>query len=144
MTVRQSIDPQGLLPHRPPMLMISEVVSWDHERAHFRVVIQADNPLLTDSLFPAVGGIELLAQASGILLAVREGGGGTGRPGAIAQIKSYEVGTGAVPVGDSLDIHANVRGGNEMAAMFDGQVIWQQELLFEGSLMITLLREAHA
>jgi len=144
MTASPLIDPQALLPHRPPMLMISEVVYCDQDRAHCRALIQPDNPLLFDSLFPGVGGIELLAQASGILLAIRLGGEGAGRPGVIAQIKSFETSTGSVPVGAGLDIHTNFRGGNEMVAMFDGQVMWQQEPLFEGSLMITLLPEAQA
>lgn len=132
---------QQLLPHRPPMLMITQVIACDQEQIHCTARIQRENPLLVHGLFPALGGIELVAQAAGLLLATREATDGEAGPGAIAQIKTFQASEQAVPVGSLLDIQADFSGGNAAVAMFQGQVAMQQDILFIGTLMITLLPE---
>ena len=136
------LDLHQLLPHRPPMLMITQVIACDQAQIHCTARIQRDNPLLVDGLFPALGGIELVAQAAGILFATREATDGEARPGAIAQIKVFRASKQAVPVGSLVDIQANFSGGNAEVAMFRGEVTMQQEILFTGTLMITRLPEA--
>lgn len=124
------------------MLMVDGISKCDQERIECTAHIQPDNPLLLDGLFPAIGGLELLAQASGILLATREGHDGAAKPGAIALIKTFQACEEAVPIGTCVNIEANFHGVNATAAIFRGKVTMQQKTLFSGTLMITLLAEA--
>lgn len=134
-------DPRQLLPHRSPMLMIDQVHACDSEWVRCSGRIEPDNPLLQDGLFPSYSAVELLAQACGILLGVRGGVIGQPRPGAIAQIKQFKASDRAVPVGSLLEIEANYNGGNASVALFDGQVMLEQQLLLKATLMIALLPE---
>jgi predicted hotdog family 3-hydroxylacyl-ACP dehydratase len=62
---------EQLLPHRPPMLMLTTMLEQDADSVHCSSVIAATNPLLSDGLFPVMGGVELLAQAAGTLFGAR-------------------------------------------------------------------------
>jgi predicted hotdog family 3-hydroxylacyl-ACP dehydratase len=135
-------EPWQLLPHRAPMLMIGQVLACSAEQVRCTARIEADNPLLVDQLFPAFGGIELLAQASGILLAKREAMMGQVRPGAIAQIKRFSAGEQDIPVGSLLEIEANYSGGNATVGLFSGRVMFDRQPVLTGSLMIAMLPEA--
>ena len=90
MTAPENRNFEQLLPHRPPMLMLTATLAQDSDSVHCTSVIAAHNPLLRDGLFPATGGVELLAQAAGTLLGSRAPGNAT-RPGAIVQVKSFRV-----------------------------------------------------
>ena len=123
------------------MLMIARVLECDREQVRCTSCIEADNPLLVNGLFPSYGTIELLAQAAGILLGVREGLEGHTRPGAIAQIKRFSTTGQDISVGSQLEIEANYSGGNATVAMFTGRVILEHQSLLNASLMIALLPE---
>jgi predicted hotdog family 3-hydroxylacyl-ACP dehydratase len=141
MNTPATLDPQRQLPHRPPMLMVNEIIECNQERIECTALIQPDNPLLVEGLFPTIGGIELLAQASGILLATREGHDKAARPGAIGQIKTFQAYEASVAVGSCLNIEATFYAGNAAAAIFTGKVTMQQKTIFSGTLMIALLAE---
>jgi len=125
-------DFERLLPHRPPMLMLTTLLAQDTDSVHCISVIDAYNPLLRDGLFPATGGVELLAQAAGTLLGARTPDKTT-RPGAIVQVKSFQV--------EQLDmhIHARYQAGTAEAALFEGEVTFGEQCFFTGTLMIALL-----
>ena len=108
---------------------------------HCSSVIDAHNPLLHDGLFPATGGVELLAQAAGTLLGARAPDNTT-RPGAIVQVKSFQVEPLDIPVGTELHIHARYQAGTTEAALFEGEVFSGEQRFFTGTLMIALLPEA--
>jgi predicted hotdog family 3-hydroxylacyl-ACP dehydratase len=129
---------EHLLPHRQPMLMLTTILAQDIDAVHCTSVIAASNPLLRDGLFPATGGVELLAQAAGTLLGARAPGN-TVRPGAIVQIKSFRVEQLVIPVGAELHIHARYQAGTEEAALFEGEVTFDGQCFFTGTLMIALL-----
>ena len=138
-------DFSAQLPHRPPMLMLTELVQQQGDDIHCRCVISADNPMLEDGRFPAAAGIELLAQAAGLLLG-RQAGDGSGnksgqppRPGAIVQIKRFTAQPLTLPVGSELQIHAHFEAGSTDAAMFSGEVLLGAEPIFSATLMIALL-----
>jgi len=132
---------EQLLPHRPPMLMLSTLLKLDAEQIHCSSIIAADNPLLQDGRFPASGGLELLAQAAGALFGSRSPDNAA-RPGAIVQVKTFSAEPVSVAVGSELHIHAHHRGGNTDAALFDGDVSHAGQCLFSGALMIAILPPA--
>lgn len=133
-------DFEQLLPHRPPMLMLTTMLAQDRDSVHCTSVIDARNPLLTDGLFPVIGGVELLAQAAGTLLGTRVPGNET-RPGAIVQVKSFQTEPLDIPVGSELHIHARYQAGTAEAALFEGEVLFGKQRFFTGTLMIALLPE---
>ena len=65
------------------MLMLTTLLAQDTDSVRCTSVIDANNPLLRDGLFPVTGGVELLAQAAGTLLGARTSDK-TARSGAIA------------------------------------------------------------
>lgn len=140
MTAIENSPFESLLPHRPPMLMLSTILEQDSDSVHCTSVIDAHNPLLSDGLFPVAGGVELLAQAAGILFGARAPGNAT-RPGAIVQVKSFQVTPLDIPVGAELHIHARYQAGTVEAALFEGEVMFGEHRFFTGTLMIALLPE---
>jgi len=138
MTAIEDSDFEQLLPHRPPMLMLTRMLAQDTDSVHCTSVIAAHNPLLRDGLFPATGGLELLSQAAGTLLGSRAPGNAT-RPGAIVQVKSFRVEQLDIPVGTELHIHARYQAGTAEVALFEGEVSFNAQCFFTGTLMIALL-----
>lgn len=137
MTSTAHTDVVRLLPHRPPMLMLTAILAQDKDSVYCTSVIGADNPLLRNGLFPVTGGIELLAQAAGTLLGARASGD-PARPGAIVQVKSFRVEQADIPVDAELHIHARYQAGTAEAALFEGEVTLGERCFFSGSLMIAL------
>jgi len=131
-------DFERLLPHRPPMLMLTTLLAQDTDSVRCTSVIDANNPLLRDGLFPVTGGVELLAQAAGTLLGARTSDK-TARPGVIVQVKSFQVEQLDIPVGAELHIHARYQAGTAEAAFFEGEVTFGEQRFFTGTLMIALL-----
>jgi predicted hotdog family 3-hydroxylacyl-ACP dehydratase len=82
--------------------------------------------------------VELLAQAAGTLLGVRAPDNAA-RPGAIVQVKSFRVEQIDIPVGAELHIHAHYQAGTAEAALFEGEVTYDEQCFFTGTLMIALL-----
>lgn len=135
------IYPKNCLPHTGPMLMLSEVVSHTAQAIACSAKIQPDNPLLQAGEFPAIGGVELFAQAAGVLFGIRNGSAEASpkaKSGAVIQLKSFTIGPTQVPVGETVDINADYIGGNDQAAMMQGTVKFKGLTLFKGSLMIAL------
>lgn len=138
MTTDARANLQRLLPHRPPMLMLTSISSQDADQVHCSSVIQADNPLLRDGLFPVMGGIELLAQAGGTLLGARSEDAAT-RPGAIVQIKTFRLEPRRIPVNAEIHITARYQAGSSEAALIEGEVACDGQRFFSGTLMIAML-----
>jgi len=138
MTTLENINFEQLLPHRPPMLMLTAILEQESDSVHCSSVIEAQNPLLSDGLFPVTGGLELLAQAAGTLLGVRAADNAA-RPGAIVQVKSFQVEPLDITAGTELHIHARYQAGTADAALFEGEVLSGERRFFTGTLMIALL-----
>ena len=120
------------------MLMLTTMLEQDIDCVHCSSVIAATNPLLSDGLFPVMGGVELLAQAAGTLFGTRAPGNAT-RPGAIVQVKSFQVEPLDITAGTELHIHARYQAGTADAALFEGEVLSGERRFFTGTLMIALL-----
>ncbi len=127
------------LPHRGAMRLIDGVLDVDEARIRCHARIRADNPLLVDGRLPAHAGVELLAQAGGLLLGARAAGGTAPTAGAIVQIKSFRVHGPDLPVGAVVEVEARFEGGTGQAALFGGEVRLDGNTILEGSLMIAQL-----
>lgn len=138
----EAIDPTELLPHAPPMLMVTDVIAHDEKTIHCRCHIAADNPLLVDGLLPAHCGIELLAQGSGLLLGLQHRQGKPG--GAIAAVRSFNVNPKAVASGDVIDVHSRFIGGTQDAALFEGEARLGEHDWCSASIMLVTTAEAQS
>lgn len=138
------IHPGDWLPHSGPMLMLSKLIHHDTQSIRCSSKIRADNPLLMEDKFPALGGVELFAQAAGLLFGLRKADTALEadhRPGAVIQIKSFTLQAVDIGVGDELDISAEYIGGSADAVMMQGEVSFKNNSIFKGSLMIALFKD---
>lgn len=126
------------LPHGRPMLMLSDVLQQDEHTIHCTSIIEVNNPLLIDGHFPVLGGLELLAQASGVMLGLLKSGQKPG-PGVIARIRALQITETTIPVGSKLHIHARFTAGNRNAALVEGRIQFNQQTFCHGSLMLATL-----
>jgi len=133
------LDVTTMLPHQKPMLMVSEIVTYDDQSLTARATIDEDNPLLDSGRFPGHGGLELLAQASGLFLGLQFAG--EARPGAIVSVRDMQVHTPWLSVNDSLTIETRFLGGSESAAMFQGRVMHHQSVVMEAMLTVSSFPE---
>ncbi len=122
------------------MRMLSSIVSQNDREIHCTCEIMANNPLLENQCFPVTGGVELLAQASGVLLGLKNAEAEV-RPGAVVQIKKFSLWDAQIPVGSILHIYSNFQAGSLEAAMFTGKVFFDEQLFFSGSLMIATFKD---
>ncbi len=58
-------NPTELLPHRPPMLLIDEIIDWGAQHASAALTIRPDTLFLEGDRVPAHIGIEYMAQTCG-------------------------------------------------------------------------------
>jgi len=133
------LDVTTMLPHQRPMLMVSEIMAHDDQTLTAQAMIEADNPLLVEGMFPGHGGLELLAQASGLFLGLQFAG--EARPGAIVSVRDMQIHTPRLSVNDSLTIETRFLGGSESAAMFQGRVMHHQSVVMEAMLTVSSFPE---
>ncbi|MDX8378025.1 MAG: hypothetical protein R8L53_08400 [Mariprofundales bacterium] len=132
---------EALLPHRTPMLMISDIVTKGDTKIHCRACIKKDNPFLNEGILPSFICLELVAQAAGIFLgidALEHSNIKLPDSGAIVSVRDMNIHAQAIRLGMVLDVTANFLGGNQQAAMFSGQVLFDNCLLFEIKVTIAL------
>jgi predicted hotdog family 3-hydroxylacyl-ACP dehydratase len=123
-----------ILPHRPPVLAVTAVLSRDDDAGVIAVRIPPDWSLLVDGRAPAVLGIELLAQAAAAWAA------GDGAPGVLLRCRAMRFHVPALPV--DVDLVAHVRradGASGQLAAFEGRLLRGDEVLIEGTLLVQRL-----
>ena len=137
----QAIDIDQYLPQGRPMRMVSAVLDYDARRIRSRCRIEADNPLLENGLFPVRGGLELLAQTSGLLLGLAQHAAER-RVAGIVQVKSFLLEAVDIPVTADCIVQARLLGGGLDAAQFEGEAYYNEQEFFSGTLMLAqLLKE---
>jgi len=136
------LDLTAMLPHRKPMLMISEVLSYDEEKLLALSLIDTSNPLLQAGKFPGYGCLELLAQASGLFLGLRS----TNKeesvaPGAIISVRGMEVMQNWLLIDKPMHIETNFLGGSDYTAMFRGNVYQAGKVVMQATLTVSSFPE---
>lgn len=112
------------LPHRPPMLLIDEIVEVTDQRAICRTTIHPDCVFAIDGRVHPSAMIEFVAQTCAIavgVLAAREGG--PPRLGMIMACREVTFDVDTFAVGDELTITVDRLSGQKMMAAFTSTVV---------------------
>jgi predicted hotdog family 3-hydroxylacyl-ACP dehydratase len=109
-----------LLLHRPPMLLLDEVIGYDDEEAVTRAVIRPDHLFAGPHSVPAHVGIELMAQSCAVFVGAHARAKGLAvRLGFLLGTRRYEADEDGFPIGDVLRITARVVFREDEMGVFD-------------------------
>jgi predicted hotdog family 3-hydroxylacyl-ACP dehydratase len=127
-----------LVPHRPPMLLLDRVLSYDGECVVCETVLGPNSPFAEQGHVPAVVGIEYMAQtiAAGAGLSAREKGSASGQMGFLLGCRSLTIAVDTFNVGDRLTIEARRSWGETALGSFACKVQRGAEVLVEGALTV--------
>ncbi|MEJ2608852.1 MAG: hypothetical protein P8179_01930 [Candidatus Thiodiazotropha sp.] len=128
-----------MLPHRKPMLMIDQVLERNERSLVTSARIDKDNPLLQGGRLPGHAGLELIAQASGLLLGLTHEG--EAKPGAIIAIRGMQVNIPWLEANALITIETEILGGGEAAAMFHGRVLLNGNAAVEATITVSTFFE---
>jgi len=127
-----------LVPHRPPMLLLDRVLSYDGECVVCETVLGHQSPFAERGEVPAVVGIEYMAQtiAAGAGLSAREKGAAAGKMGFLLGCRSLSMAVDSFQVGDRLTIEARRTWGEKELGSFACKVQRDGQVLVEGALTV--------
>ena len=127
-----------LVPHRPPMLLLDRVLSYDGDCVVCETVLGPNSPFAEQGHVPAVVGIEYMAQtiAAGAGLSAREKGSASGQMGFLLGCRSLTIAVDSFRVGDRLTIEARRSWGETALGSFACKVQRGAEVLVEGALTV--------
>lgn len=113
----------GYLPHRPPMLLIDDIVEVTDQRAVCRATIHPDCVFAIDGVVHPSAMIEFVAQACAIQVGVESArAGDPPRLGLIMSCREISFDVDSFAVGNELTIVANKVFGQKQLAAFIGTV----------------------
>jgi len=130
-----------VVPHRPPMLLLDRVLSYDGEGAVCELVIKPNSPFVEASEsggeVPAVVGLEYMAQAAAAAagMSARDKGGPP-RMGFLLGCRNLTIAVDSFRVGDRLTVEARRTFGENDLGSFACQVRRGDEVLVEGALTV--------
>jgi len=126
-----------VVPHRPPMLLLDRVLSYDGERVVSELVLRPDSPFAEGDEVPAIVGIEYMAQtiAAGAGLSARDKGQ-PARVGFLLGCRSLTIAVDSFRVGDRLTIEARRTWGENDIGSFACKVRRGDDVLVEGALTV--------
>ena len=131
--------PAAYLPHRPPMLMLTDAGEVKESHITCEASIEPDNPLLQNGNFPGFACLELCAQAAGCLIGSR--GGTAPKAAAIISVRSLHAAIVDIPAHSRLNVHARLLGGDAKAAMFEGEIDLSGEKIFNAMFTVAELEQ---
>ena len=126
-----------LVPHRPPMLLLDRVLSYDGETVICETVLAPGSLFVDGGEVPAVVAIEYMAQtiAAGAGLLARDKGEGA-RMGFLLGCRDLTIAVDSFQVGDWLTIDARRTWGGDELVSFACKVQRGSEVLVEGALTV--------
>lgn len=126
-----------LIPHRPPMLLVDEVVDHEGPRVICRTTIREDMPFVRDGEVPILIALELFAQAACslvALLATRHGA--AMQSGAFLGTRSVAFEADVLRVGDVVDIECTLTMAIGRTAQVDCRLVRAGETLAHGAINV--------
>lgn len=112
-----------LLPHRPPMLWLDEVLRLEDDEIQCGLRIRAEHVFVIAGLVDPVVSVEWMAQTVGALVGLRERSQSIRpRPGYLIAIPEAEFAVAQFQVGDQLTLYARRSWGDDSMASFQGRV----------------------
>lgn len=130
-------DITQLVPHRPPMLLVDEVVELEGSRVVCRTTLKDDTVFVTDGEAPMLMAIELFAQTAAVLtslLATRTEA--RIESGALLGTRKIELHGDTLKAGDVLEIHCEQTMAMGMMAHVECALFRGGEKLAEGSVHV--------
>lgn len=126
-----------LIPHRPPMLLVDEVIHHEGLSVICRTTIREDMPFVKDGEVPLLVALELFAQSACSLVSLLAGErGGVLTGGAFLGTRKVELHADALRVGDVVDIHCEEKMAIGPTAQIQCRLERAGELLAEGSINV--------
>lgn len=137
------MDLASLLPHAPPMRLLSSIEQHDASAAECHATLQADCPFADpDGNVDPMICIELVAQGAAVLAALGAGAGARPTPGVIASCRQALFADRALCVGDTVRVLVTRVAGDASFGSFDGTVLLGEHEVATISLGVVLGAEA--
>lgn len=137
MTVSALPSMDQLIPHRPPMRLVDEVVHHEGLTVRCRTTIRDDMPFVKEGEVPVMLALELFAQSACSLVALLASRGGTALSGgAILGSREIKLHADSLRVGDVLDIDCEEKMAMGVTAQIACQMHRGDELVAEGSINV--------
>ena len=126
-----------VVPHRPPMLLLDRVLSFDGARVVCELCLAPNSPFAQGDEVPAIVGLEYMAQAAaaGAGLSARDKGG-PARIGFLLGCRNLTIAVDSFRVGDRLIVEARRTFGEKDLGSFACQVRRGDDVLVEGALTV--------
>ena len=126
-----------VVPHKPPMLLLDQVLSYETDRVTCEVRIGPETPFLEDGLVPAVVGIEYMAQAVAAYagLTAREQGKGA-KIGFLLGCRELTLRTDGFAPGERLVVEARRTWGDADIGSFACKIDRGGEVVAQGVLKV--------
>lgn len=116
-------DLQDLMPHRPPMLLLDELVSSDAESAICAVTVRADSIFAEGGRVPAWVALEYCAQCVAVFAGLRaRANGDAPRLGLLVAARELTLETDWFDKGDVLQVCARLVFGESRVGRFECEV----------------------
>ncbi len=126
-----------LVPHRPPMLLVDEIVAWEGRKIVCRTRIGEDHPFVRNGEVSSLLSIELFAQAAAALVGLLAPPGSISMStGALLGSRQIRLHADVFSVGDELEIRCEELWTIEMAAQIDCALYRRGEKVAEGSINV--------
>jgi predicted hotdog family 3-hydroxylacyl-ACP dehydratase len=126
-----------LVPHRPPMLLLDEVESWDQGKTACRVILRDDSPFVEAGRVSPMVAVEYMAQCVAASAGLR--GHARGEPVRVGYlVGAREIALPAEPfrVGDVLRVEASHVWGDELLGNFQCTVERAGEVVARATLNV--------
>ncbi len=128
-----------LIPHRPPMLLLERVVSFEADRVVCGARPSLGCIFVREGAIPGVATLEYMAQAAAACLALARPGGRTlGARGFLVAARRFSIVRDRIDAGTELEIVARLSAALGAAASFDCSVGALGEQLASAELTVYL------
>jgi predicted hotdog family 3-hydroxylacyl-ACP dehydratase len=126
-----------VVPHRPPMLLLDEVVAWDGMHVECRVVLRDDSPFVDAGRVASTLAIEYMAQCIAVFVGLEAYQRGEPvRLGYLVGARDISLPPDGFRVGDVLIVKAAPIWGGETIGSFQCEVDRVGEVVARGSLNV--------